>query len=62
MADVLRVFTSDVNGPCIARRDGHLNLATTTLVRLTKIMLNIEINNMIINILCRYQSPPHSSN
>lgn len=36
--------------------------ASTTSVRITKIMLNVEINDMIINMLRRRQSLPHSSN
>lgn len=37
-------------------------MGVTPLVRITKIMLNIEINDLIINVLRRHQSLPHSSN
>lgn len=37
-------------------------MVLTKPVRITKIMLNVEINDMIINMLRRCQSLPHSSN
>ncbi len=39
-----------------------LEYGSYKLVRITKIMLNAEINDMVINMLRRHQSLPHSSN
>lgn len=43
-------------------QSGHYNFAVTYGVRITKIMLNVEINDLIINMLRQYQSLPHSIN
>lgn len=58
LAELNKLVPENARSP----RDGHLKLATTKSVRITKIMLNNDINKQIINMLRKFQLLSYSSN